>query len=524
MAENRMWRKIMLVGNLFLLAVVILTGCTVQPVAAKSSSYEREEPVEIFRSARWTDKENFKGNLCVKVNIKEQAYENEAENNVEENIETEQNVHTHKIELLLSEYFQPEAEFKAPDEGLSEEIPVVTKEGRETTITRFVWKIDSEEVEKEWNIPIRLREEYRFPLEEKSFPVCQDTTDPVLEIPAANVEFSMELKQCEENVKPGERVHCELLLCNTGQVPLYELTLETEVNNKMQAIWEKEPKLEIQDTKAVLTGLMEGERKKLSFYVDTDSKQNEDIIVAVTVKNKETVLPEKKENLSLKLQPANASFTVNKTADCKTAFPGDTVIYQISIHNTGEVTLHSVITTERFGMAGVDAVFVEQEGIVLNETKTQAKIPQIVPGGCVNLKARVILPENLENQDLINQVIVETDETGEQEPVKKESVIRVEQKNTASTPSIPVNKPEIGENNQNNGQEENTLYPAGNNTSLETSRSGNEMYKDRNRKAAPKTEDRAYKKEFEFLTVCSFLVCAVLAWKMFFRKKDRWKD
>ena len=154
-------------------------------------------------------------------------------------------------------------------------------------------------------------------------------------------------------------------------------------------------------------------------------------------------------------------------------------------------------------MAGVDAGFVEQEGIVLNETKTQAKIPQIVPGGCVNLKARVILPENLENQDLINQVIVETDETGEEEPVKKESVIRVEQKNTASTPSIPVNKPEIGENN---GQEENTLYPAGNNTSLETSRSGNEMYKDRNRKAAPKTEDRAYKKEFEFLTVCSFLV------------------
>lgn len=309
-----------------------------------------------------------------------------------------------------------------------------------------------------------------------------------------------------------------------AQVPLYELTLETEVNNKMQAIWEKEPKLEIQDTKAVLTGLMEGERKKISFYVDTDSKQNENIIVAVTVKNKETVLPEKKENLSLKLQPANASFTVNKTADCKTAFPGDTVIYQISIHNTGEVTLHSVITTERFGMAGVDAVFVEQEGIVLNETKTQAKIPQIVPGGCVNLKARVILPENLENQDLINQVIVETDETGEEEPVKKESVIRVEQKNTASTPSIPVNKPEIGENNQNNGQEENTLYPAGNNTSLETSRSGNEMYKDRNRKAAPKTEDRAYKKEFEFLTVCSFLVCVVLAWKMFFRKKDRWKD
>ena len=526
MAKNRIWRKIMLMGNLFLLAVIILTGCTAQPVAAENFSYEGEEAVEIFRSAKWTDKENFKGNLCIKVNIKELAEENKADNNAEENIEIEQNVHTHKIELLLSEYFQPETEFKIPDKGMSEEIPVVTKDGRETTITRFVWKIDSEEIEKEWNIPIRLREEYRFPLEEKSFPVCQDTTDPVLEIPAAKQDFSIELKQCEENVKPGERVHCELLLCNTGQIPLYELTLEAEVNNsEVQAIWEKEPKLEPQDTNAVLSGLMEGERKTLSFYVDTDSKQNENIIVTVTVKSKDSVLPEKKEKLSLKLQPAKASFIVNKTADCKTAFPGDTVMYQISIHNTGEVTLHSVITTERFGMAGVDAVFLEQEGIVLNETKTQAKIPQIVPGGCVNLKARVILPEKLENQELINQVIVATDETGEEKSVKKESVIKVEQKNTAPTPSIPVNKSEDGEENRNNSQAENTMYPAANSdTSWEKSRSGGEIYKEKNGKDTPKTGDRAYKKEFEFLTACSFFVSAVISFRMFLRKKDRGKD
>ena len=48
--------------------------------------------------------------------------------------------------------------------------------------------------------------------------------------------------------------------------------------------------------------------------------------------------------------------------------------YQISIHNTGEVTLHSVVTTERFGLAGVTATFQEQRGITLNKSRTQAKI------------------------------------------------------------------------------------------------------------------------------------------------------
>ena len=74
--------------------------------------------------------------------------------------------------------------------------------------------------------------------------------------------------------------------------------------------------------------------------------------------------------------------------------------YQISIHNTGEVTLHSVVTTERFGLAGVTATFQEQRGITLNKSRTQAKNQKYAPGGCVKFKrTKVVLPKDHERPE-----------------------------------------------------------------------------------------------------------------------------
>ena len=92
------------------------------------------------------------------------------------------------------------------------------------------------------------------------------------------------------------------------------------------------------------------------------------------------------------------------------------------------MTLHSVVTTERFGLAGVTATFQEQRGITLNKSRTQAKIQEIAPGGCVNLKAKVVLPKDLKDQNLMNQIIVVTDETGEESAVRDQATIRVEDK------------------------------------------------------------------------------------------------
>ena len=62
------------------------------------------------------------------------------------------------------------------------------------------------------------------------------------------------------------------------------------------------------------------------------------------------------------VEELKAAFEVEKTADRTQAYPGDTITYQICIRNTGERTLHSVLSTERFQNAGILAKFVQKEG------------------------------------------------------------------------------------------------------------------------------------------------------------------
>ena len=105
---------------------------------------------------------------------------------------------------------------------------------------------------------------------------------------------------------------------------------------------------------------------------------------------------------------------MTKTADRSVAVPGDKILFQICIRNTGERTLHSVVTTERFQLGNVPVQFLEKEGVVLNKSKTKARIEKIEPGKAAGLQAMVTLPENLKEQELLNEVTVTTLETGEQ--------------------------------------------------------------------------------------------------------------
>ena len=105
-------------------------------------------------------------------------------------------------------------------------------------------------------------------------------------------------------------------------------------------------------------------------------------------------------------------FTVEKKAMVSQAKPGDTVIYTIRIVNTGNVTLHSVISTERFQGAGVKAYFEEQPSVTYNESHTQAAIAALEPGKEVTLTAYVVIPYTAQAQKLVNQVDVTTEETG----------------------------------------------------------------------------------------------------------------
>ena len=130
----------------------------------------------------------------------------------------------------------------------------------------------------------------------------------------------------------------------------------------------------------------------------------------------------KNAELVTQIQALQAAFEVTKTADRSMAVPGDEIRFLICIRKTGERTLHSIVTTERFQLGNVPVRFLEKDGVRLNKSKTKAKIEQIAPGEAFGLEAVVTLPEGLEDQNLVNEVSVTTLETGEQTKIAQSEI------------------------------------------------------------------------------------------------------
>lgn len=513
MGKNRIWKNMMTAGAVFLGILGTLLGLGtfssfVRVVKAESAD------VFINQSANWTDQENFKASLAVTAgNL--QSLEPEEEK--------------YYLVVWISEYFQVDTAFSFPGEWLKKEMPVISKDGRSVTITRLESEIKTGETEKYLDIPMKLREEYRFLSEIITVPLCQELPfsrgnmkentmgkggacilkkeknevslvcqgkSPWVEIPAAEVDFSMKLK-AQGDAKAGKRICCQVEVANTGDIPLYKIHFKARVQGQnLTPVWETAPFVNTEETGVILEKLAEQEVRTLSFYMDLDEGQSGEVQLEVMAAAQNTSSEDKKESLNLVIQPAKAAFTVKKIADRDTAQPGDTVTYQISIHNTGDRTLHSVISTERFGLAGVRAVFLEKKGVILNKTKTQAKIPEIVPGGCINLKAKVVLPENLKDQNLVNQIIVVSDETGEETAVRDQAVIKVEKSK---------------EKTKTAGEED--MGGTAGMGDYENSGSAGII-------TSPKTGDRSHKELFQVLILCSFFISALAARRMFFGRKD----
>ena len=544
--KNRIWKKILAVGVSLLVEAGMLVGCTAQPAVAYGA--EMEGGLSVVQDAAWTDLQKFQAVISVKADglasltweNENQEYESGDENlfssgNQDGSLENDQydfsdetisHPTSYELVVWLSEYFQPDASFMAPEGCLKEELPIETADGRSSSITGFRWKINSGEQGKQLKIPVTLRDEYRFPAEKHTVPTCQDilhangaisgeengggvyivkkveneknilckALSKSLEIPAAHMDFSVEMEAKEKALYTGKRIHMAVNLTNNGQVPFYKISLQAKVKEQeLVPVWEKEPGLEVSESGAVLESLSAGETRILSFYIDPDMDQKSNLELELFAKTENPVSLEKAAEKQLTLQQGKASFTVKKTADCDNASPGETVTYQISIHNTGEV--HSVVTTERFGLAGVTATFQEQRGITLNKSRTQAKIQEIAPGGCVNLKAKVVLPKDLKDQNLMNQIIVVTDETGEESAVRDQATIRVEDKEKDGNGSG---------NGNGGGNGDGTGIGSGNNDGSTMAAS-----------TSPKTGDTSHKELFQVLILLSFLFSAVAARRMF---------
>lgn len=434
----------------------------------------------------------------------------------------------------LSEYFILDQTGGGLPYGIyTEEIPVITQIGIETTISKLYYTFTEADLEQDHviiSIPVTLREEYRYAETKTLFPVFQDSPltvnlngeqasglyasvveevetnlfsgeesrklliqskAPELLARAGKLDFSMELSQEKENPKAGEIVYYHVLLCNTGEREIENLVLQVQAKD-YSVHWQQSQEHFIinENSQAVLGKLAAGQTQELIFWLQSGESEEGVMEIKVQAYIQNEAEPVKKERvISTMIQPLKADFTVEKTADCILAGPGDTITYQICIRNTGERTLHSVLSTEKFLDSRIKARFLEMEGVQLNKSGTKALIPKILPGESVGLKAVVVLPEDIESSELINQVTVSSDETKEKQ-IRSEAAVTVQ-----GITHTPV------EGQEDNQPPYTTAYIAEHDS--------------------PKTGDPMFKEEYEHLMLLAFGISIAAGVHMLYKKRKR---
>ena len=244
-------------------------------------------------------------------------------------------------------------------------------------------------------------------------------------------DLSLSVQSEDDTVKAGSDLVYTITAENTGECDLKDLRISYNFSEKgLSGEWSEGAedavgntayieKLEASATKIVYLTVHLPEERTTAVSLaltaaagkvsgDNDTGEAEEI-----VKNAELVT---------QIQALQAAFEVTKTADRSMAVPGDEIRFLICIRNTGERTLHSIVTTERFQLGNVPVRFLEKDSVRLNKSKTKAKIEQIAPGEAFGLEAVVTLPEGLEDQNLVNEVSVTTLETGEQTKIAQSEI------------------------------------------------------------------------------------------------------
>ena len=244
-------------------------------------------------------------------------------------------------------------------------------------------------------------------------------------------DLSLSVQAEDDTIKAGSDLVYTITAENTGECDLKDLRISYNFSEKgLSGEWSEGAedavgntayieKLEASATKIVYLTVHLPEERTTAVSLaltaaagkvsgDNDTGEAEEIV--------------KNEELVTQIQALQAAFEVTKTADRSMAVPGDEIRFLICIRNTGERTLHSIVTTERFQLGNVPVRFLEKDGVRLNKSKTKAKIEQIAPGEAFGLEAVVTLPEGLEDQNLVNEVSVTTLETGEQTKIAQSEI------------------------------------------------------------------------------------------------------
>lgn len=511
--KNRIWNQ---TKAAVLAMAAILSGICVPFQEMQVSGAELVAPVlNIEQSAKWTDEENYKAELTLRlsglntlkdvskvdqeqekiqaemetesftedagekaeedftVDEGEKAEEDFGEGGAAEKAETEnpampEEKKEYILTTYISEYFLLDTA-SLPEEVTAETVSIKNQKGEDTEILRLTEHLQMEKITEDYyalTVPVTLRPEYQLSWEKRTYPVVQDeplqkdqtglgtflqektgeelqtlvsNPSPELLVNAAKTGIEAVLRADVEKTKAGQPVNYILDVTNTGQLPLADIQFSSSFSMEdIRAVWESESDFYVDGKEAVLAALNPGESRRLRMTLLPDENKEGDLFHTVTVKTKH---PGREEligcqaSCQIKVEGLKASFEVEKTADRTEAFPGDTITYQICIRNTGEKTLHSVLSTERFLNANIQAQFMPKEGVTLNSTRTQALIPSIAPGEALGLYAVVTIPQYFESQELVNEVTVISDETGTTN-MKSRSEVTVKSAEVTVTPQI----------------------------------------------------------------------------------------
>ena len=377
----------------------------------------------------------------------------------------------------ISRYFQVDTELLS-GKWQAEELMCPMENGEAGIITELTCPIEKTDTgfETVYHIPLILREEFRYPGQQTEYPVSwlyqeenQDNQEeeegenrsdsgtflvlkqgerqvilakaeenPVLFLEAAEADLDVRIQPQAAQAKPGQKFTWKISVTNTGAQPFSLVSMEASLNaGRLAGVWESAQETDVTGQKLILTDLKEGETKECLLSADLPESLTESVDCQITVTGQkafggqESVIrtaSERTETVPLKID-----FSVSKSADRTRAAAGDTITYQICIKNTGERTLHSVLSAERFQSENIRAQFLEKDGVVLNGTKTQALISSILPGETVSLEAVVTLPETVKSGKLLNQVLVRTKETGEK-IITAESGVEIIDRTPSETP------------------------------------------------------------------------------------------
>ena len=511
--KNRIWNQ---TKAAVLAMAAILSGICVPFQEMQVSGAELVAPVlNIEQSAKWTDEENYKAELTLRLSglntLKDVSKVDQEQEKIQAEMETEsftedagekaeedftadegekaeedfgeggaaekaeaenpampEEKKEYILTTYISEYFLLDTA-SLPEEITAETVSIKNQKGEDTEILRLTEHLQMEKITEDYyalTVPVTLRPEYQLSWEKRTYPVVQDeplqkdqtglgtflqekkgeelqtlvsNPSPELLVNAAKTGIEAVLRADVEKTKAGQPVNYILDVTNTGQLPLTDIQFSSSFSMEdIRAVWESESDFYVDGKEAVLAALNPGESRRLRMTLLPDENKEGDLFHTVTVKTKH---PGREEligcqaSCQIKVEGLKASFEVEKTADRTEAFPGDMITYQICIRNTGEKTLHSVLSTERFLNANIQAQFMPKEGVILNSTRTQALISSIAPGEALGLYAVVTIPQYFESQELVNEVTVISDETGTTN-MKSRSEVTVKSAEVTVTPQI----------------------------------------------------------------------------------------